>query len=188
MEFKIVISDPKTGKSYQADIADEKAQMFMNLRVGDEVDGAAVGLSGYKILITGGSDRSGFPMKRGVSGSVAKNILMKDGVGYNPVSNVRKKKRVRGERIGTDIVQVNTKVTQYGSRKIDDIFGAQKDEQTQQSSEETPAEAEPQKKQDVKKEVKIEKAKATDSEKPKAVDKKPENIESADSETSGKKS
>jgi len=38
MEFKLVISDPKTGKAYQQEIKDEKAKRFKGLKIGDEID------------------------------------------------------------------------------------------------------------------------------------------------------
>ncbi|MFH0859744.1 MAG: 30S ribosomal protein S6e [Candidatus Altiarchaeota archaeon] len=127
MEFKVVISDPKTGKSYQQEIKDEKANRFVNLKIGGEADGTIVGLPGYKIRITGGSDSSGFPMKRGIEGGAAKKILVAGGVGYNPARSVRRKKRVRGAAVTQETVQINTKIVEYGKKSVEELLGVQKE-------------------------------------------------------------
>ena len=62
-EFKIVVSDPKTGKAQQITVSGEAAERLIGLKIGDVIDGAIVGLKGKKLMITGGSDRSGFPMR-----------------------------------------------------------------------------------------------------------------------------
>jgi len=123
MEFKIVVSDPETGKSYQIEVKDEKARKLSNLRIGDELDGSTVGLTGYKLAITGGSDKDGFPMRKGIQSTSRPMVLTAGGVGYNPKREVRVRKRVRGERIGEDIVQVNTKVVSAGKKKIEELLG-----------------------------------------------------------------
>ena len=123
MEFKVVISDSESGRSYQRDIKDEKAARLRNLVVGDEFDGSVVGLTGYSLKITGGSDKSGFPMKKGVHGTQKSRILMKAGVGYRPERDVRKRKRVRGEKIDGDIVQANTLVVKRAKKSIEELLG-----------------------------------------------------------------
>lgn len=118
-----MISDPESGRSYQRDIKDEKAARLRNLVVGNEFDGSIVGLTGYSLKITGGSDKSGFPMKKGVHGTQKPRVLMKAGVGYNPKRDVRKRKRVRGEKIYDDIVQVNTMVVKRAKKGIEELLG-----------------------------------------------------------------
>ena len=118
-----MISDSESGKSYQRDIKDEKAARLRNLIVGDEFDGSVVGLTGYSLKITGGSDKSGFPMKKGVHGTQKPRVLMKAGVGYRPKGDVRKRKRVRGEKIDGDIVQVNTIVVKRAKKGIEELLG-----------------------------------------------------------------
>jgi small subunit ribosomal protein S6e len=108
MEFKVVVSDPESGKSYQREVKEDKANRIGTLKLGDEFDGAYVGLAGYTLKITGGSDNAGFPMKKGVPGIRRAMILMKEGVGYKPTGPVRVRKRVRGEKMAEDVVQVNT--------------------------------------------------------------------------------
>jgi len=127
MEYKIVISDPKTGKSYQYDVKDEKAKRFNGMKIGDIFDGSILGMNGYKLQITGGSDISGFPMKKGIKGSKKLRILMKGGSGYRPKGMVRKRKTVKGEVIDENIVQINTKVIKTGSKSIESLLGIDKE-------------------------------------------------------------
>ncbi len=145
MEFKLVISDPETGKSYNKAIKDSDAAKLTGKIIGEDIDGSLLGLSGYTLRITGGSDKSGFPMKKGVHKPVER-VLMSKGVGYNPLSKVRRRKRVRGEIITTEIVQVNTIVTKKGSKTIAEILGIKEEEKpatekkSEKPKEEKPAE------------------------------------------------
>ena len=123
MEYKIVLADPKTGKTYKLELKEEKAKILKGKNIGDEVDGTLIGLSGYKVVITGGSDKCGFPMKKGVHGIGREKVLMKEGVGYNPKESLRKRKRVHSGTITEDIVQVNAKVTEYGKKALDELIG-----------------------------------------------------------------
>lgn len=123
MEFKVVVSDPESGKSYQREVKDDRAARFKNLKVGDEIDGGVLGLAGYTLKITGGSNKAGFPMKKGVKGERRVKILMEGGVGYNPKEPVRKRKSVRGEVIAEDIVQINTAVAKKGKKGIEELLG-----------------------------------------------------------------
>lgn len=136
MELRLVISDPESGRSYQRELKDEKAKRLKNLKIGDEFDGEIVGLNGYKLGITGGSDKAGFPMKKGVHGTKRAMILMVKGVGYNPERDVRRRKRVRGEQIDEDIIQVNTRITQRGEKSVEELLGIKPRESTEEKAEE----------------------------------------------------
>lgn len=57
MAFKIVVSDKAV--SYQMEAED--AKQIVNLSIGDEFDGNVIGLEGYTLKITGGSDKKRFP-------------------------------------------------------------------------------------------------------------------------------
>jgi small subunit ribosomal protein S6e len=122
MEFKVVVSDPQSGKSYQREVKDDKAPRLVNLKVGDEFDGGLVGLPGYGLKITGGSDKAGFPMKKGIQGIKRSMVMMTEGVGYNPVEAVRRRKRVRGEMVAEDIVQINTLIAKRGPKAVEELF------------------------------------------------------------------
>jgi small subunit ribosomal protein S6e len=143
MELKTVVSNPSTGKSYQLDVKDDKAKTLRGKKIGDEVDGAFLGLSGYKLAITGGSDKSGFPMRTGIHGGRRVKVLMDAGVGYNPGRDERRRKRVHGEKIEEDVVQVNMKVSSAGKKSIEELLGiktGEKQEEAKPTAEEKPKE------------------------------------------------
>jgi small subunit ribosomal protein S6e len=123
-EFKIVINDPKTGKSYPFSVSGHHAQNLVGKKIGDEIDGINVNLPGYKLKIAGGSDKSGFPMKPGFAGSGRRRLLLTESIGYHPKDYPGKRKRqsVRGQVVGTEIVQINVKITKWGSKAVEDHF------------------------------------------------------------------
>ena len=124
MNVKFVINDPKTGKSYQREVEQSKVSVLFGMRIGDEFDGGIIDLPGYRLKITGGSDKDGFPMKKGVEGTGRKRLLLSGGVGYRPrEKGVRKRKTVRGEVIAEDIVQINCKIVKYGKQSLEELFG-----------------------------------------------------------------
>lgn len=109
MEVKVVVSYPD-GTSEQKELKGGEAERFLGYRIGDTVEGSLVGIEGT-LKVTGGSDKDGFPMKKGVYGTRRMKLLLANGIGYNPTDEgVRKKKRVRSDTISEEIVQINTKV------------------------------------------------------------------------------
>ena len=123
VEFKAVISDPKSGKTYSRTIAGHYASALIGKKIGDEVDGLFVNLPGYKLKITGGSDKDGFPMRHDVPGPRRRNVLVSGGIGFHPVRRgLRKRKNLRGNTISGDILQLNLKITQKGPKSIEDAF------------------------------------------------------------------
>ena len=122
--FKVVVSDPKEARAYQIDIKDAEANALIGKSIGDVVDGAIFGLAGYKVQITGGCDGSGFVMKPDLPGPRRQRILTATGVGYVPkLPGQRRRKMMRGKEIAPDIVQVNAKVVEYGSKSIKALLG-----------------------------------------------------------------
>ena len=75
VEFKAVVSDPKTGKSFSRDVTGHYVSSLVGKKVGEEIDGIFVGLPGYKLRITGGSDKDGVPMIQDLPGPRRKRIL-----------------------------------------------------------------------------------------------------------------
>lgn len=109
VEFKVVISDPKTGKSKQVEVKGEDAKKLIGLKVGEVFEGEIVGMPGKKLKITGGSDKSGFPMRPDLPGGALRRILASGPPGFHPKEGgERKRKTVRGNTITEDIVQINT--------------------------------------------------------------------------------
>ena len=107
--YKLVVSDPKTGKSEATEVKDANAQQLVGRKVGEVIDGASVGLTG-KIKITGGSDKAGFPMRGDTMGGGKNYVLMTRGVGYRTKEDgIKKRKLVRGNTITEETYQVNAK-------------------------------------------------------------------------------
>lgn len=138
MEFKVVLCDPETGRAYQRVLKDEKAKRIKDLKLGDEFDGGILGLTGYGLMITGGSDKCGFPMKKGVHGTKRSRILLSGGVGYKPKREVRRRKRVRGEKLDEDIVQVNTKIVKRAKKSVEELLGIKVEEKLEEKPAEEP--------------------------------------------------
>jgi small subunit ribosomal protein S6e len=123
VEYKVVIG-AKDGKSYQHELKDEKAEALHNKRVGETISGDELGFAGFKFLITGGSDKSGFPMRKGIQ-APRKRILIGKSVGFSGKNRNKKKQKglvirrtVCGERITKIIRQVNLKVSKEGSGSL----------------------------------------------------------------------
>src|SRR2546428_2102772 len=103
-EFKAVIADPKTGKAYKKDITGHYANALIGKKIGEDLDGLYVGLPGYKLQITGGSDKDGFPMRADLPGPRRKRLLPSGGARFHPLPpRMRKKKTVPGNTASPDI-------------------------------------------------------------------------------------
>lgn len=108
VEFKLVVSNPEDGTSRTINVKDEMARIFIGLKVGDYVDGEAFGYPGKKLIITGGSDKSGIPIRPDVPGGAKKYVLLSGPPGYHPRrKGERRRKLVRGNTITEEIVQIN---------------------------------------------------------------------------------
>jgi small subunit ribosomal protein S6e len=125
VEFKAVINDGKNnGKSYQVPVSGHHANSLIGKKIGDVVDGIFVGLPGYKLTITGGSDKDGFPMRKDLPGVKRRKLLLTHSIGFNSDEpGLRKRKSVRGNTISPDTSQISMKVTSGGSKPIEDLIG-----------------------------------------------------------------
>ena len=126
MAFKVVVS--QKADTYQLEVDEAKA--LNGLVIGDEFDGGIVGLDGYTLQITGGSDKNGFTMKKDVPGTRRIKSLLTGGIGYHPKADgVKRRKTVRGNTIADDIVQINSVVVKEGAKPIAEILGAGEEEE-----------------------------------------------------------
>lgn len=115
-EFKIVVSDPKTGKAESVEIKGDKALKLIGHKIGDVIDGALIGKPGLKLKITGGSGKAGEPMLPFLPGGAKKRLLLSGPPGYHPPKKgMRKRKLVRGNVITDEIVQINMAIV-YSSK------------------------------------------------------------------------
>ena len=138
-EFKVVVNDTKNGKSHQVQVSGHHANSLVGKKIGDEVDGIFVSLPGYKLQITGGTDKDGFAMRNDLPGVRRRKLLLSESKGFNaPEGGMRKKKSIRGNTISLDVVQINMKVTKHSSRPIDDLLKkeAEKTEEAENKEEE----------------------------------------------------
>ena len=123
VEFKVVVSDPKSGRAYNVDASGGAAGAIVGKSIGDEIDAGTLGLAGYKILITGASDRTGITAKKGIPGAGRRKLLLAGGIGFHPVMDgERRRKTIRSSEITQDFVQINTQVTAYGEKTLEELF------------------------------------------------------------------
>jgi len=128
--MKLVVSDKEKGKTYQKELKEESSSLF-GKRLGEEFDADIVGLVGYKLKITGGSDKAGFPMRKEIEGSrKLRPYLSTQGVGFNPKrKGEKRRKMVRGNRIDDQIHQVNTIILVKGEKSIEELCPKEKKEE-----------------------------------------------------------
>jgi small subunit ribosomal protein S6e len=121
LAFKLIISQGEN--SHQLEVEAAESKRLVGMKIGEEFDAAPIGLAGYTLCITGGSDKNGFPMKKDVEGSRRIKSLLSGGIGFKPRrKGQRRRKTVRGNTISDDIVQINTVVVKKGSKSIEDLL------------------------------------------------------------------
>ncbi len=122
VSFKLCISDPSTGKTFQKEIKDDLTKTFIGLNIGETIKGDDFEMNGYELKITGGSDYCSFPMRSGILG-IRKKLVIYKGVGFKgSEKGIKRKKTVCGHKINEKISQINLKIVKEGTRKIDEIF------------------------------------------------------------------
>jgi len=153
VEFKVVVNDTKKGTSHSIQVSGHHANSLIGKKIEDEVDGIFVSLPGYKLQITGGTDKDGFPMRNDLPGTARRRLLLSEGLGFKPKDlGKRKKKTVRGNTINQDIVQINMRVIKHSSRPIEDLIKIEKKEDVVEKKVEPPKVEEPPKKEEPPKE------------------------------------
>ncbi|MGB9577164.1 MAG: 30S ribosomal protein S6e [Candidatus Micrarchaeia archaeon] len=120
--MKLVIADPKTGNCFQRELDKAREPQLYGKKIGDAFDGGIAGLEGYKLEITGGSDKDGFPMRPEVHGVRRIQSLLSSGPGVRGLGKgQRKKKTVVGNTVGAHTMQLNTKIIEYGSKTLAEL-------------------------------------------------------------------
>ena len=135
-DMKIVYSDPKSGRTAQSELSSDMVAMVINKRIGDEIDGAVVGLSGYTLKITGGSDKSGFPMDNSIQGTAKRSVMKKIADAGKDKGEYRLK-TVAGSTISENLEHLNAVIVKYGDKPIEEVFpkkekGEAKDQEQKQ--------------------------------------------------------
>lgn len=129
--FQVVVADPETGDTRQFEIDDQDANRFLGKELGDTVDGTAVGLDGYTLKLTGGSDAAGRPLREDVAGANLREVLVAGRTtGYHPSRDgERKRVTVRGREVTDDVAQINAKISEYGDKTIAELLDAEESEE-----------------------------------------------------------
>ena len=129
--FKITISDKK-GKCITRELKEKDANPLLGLQLGTEVDAAIIGQPG-KMRITGGSDKSGVPMRADIHGGARKYILLSKGVGLQDAEKGQRfRKLIRGNIITEEAYQINCVLD--GELKIDVAQAAPQEKQEKAES------------------------------------------------------
>ncbi|MDP6864228.1 MAG: S6e family ribosomal protein [Candidatus Poseidoniaceae archaeon] len=155
--FNAVVNDTdpsNSGRSYNMSISGNNQSQFLGKKIGDVVDGIFVGegektLAGYKLEITGGSDKTGTPMRSDLIGGSRQSILVTASTGFKGHDLVHKakggeKKRFRykpdglrmrryfrGNTITQDTRQINLKVVEAANKTLDTILGDSEEASTE---------------------------------------------------------
>lgn len=126
MEVKFVINNPKTGKSYSKQL---EGAFLVGSKLHDKVKGDELGLPGYELQLTGGSDSAGFPMIPDLATAGRKKALLTKGPGVRiNREGMKRRKTVRGNVVSVDTAQVNLKIVSAGPTDVDELLGAKKEE------------------------------------------------------------
>ena len=172
--FKFVINDPETRRSYQVEIEQSKALGIIGKKIGDEIDLDFLGLVGYRGKITGGTDKDGFPMHPAIPGPGRKRVLLSKPPCFHPkLKGQRKRKTVRGNTISEDIVQINCKIIKKGAKPIEELIpvkqkeAKKKEEKVEEKKVEEKKEETEKPKEEKAEEKRVEGEKAGEVEKPK---------------------
>lgn len=122
VNLKIVLSDSKKGQSFTKEVAKEKESVLVGHKVGEKVQGAQLGLAGYLLEITGGSDAAGFPLRKDIAGMKRTKIVIGYGVGrrHSTKGNLQTR-TVSGGTIAQTTSQINLKVVEYGQTALDQL-------------------------------------------------------------------
>ena len=122
-EFTVAVADTEAGVTRQVEVSGQSANRFVGRELGDTVDGTAVGLDGYTLELTGGTDDAGRPMRDDIRGASLDEVLLEGGTGYEPSRDgERKRVTVRGREVGDSTRQINVKIVEYGPGEVEDIL------------------------------------------------------------------
>jgi small subunit ribosomal protein S6e len=109
----LIIADPETGINEKLELEDARMAPLVGRRIGEIIDGTIAGLVGYKIQLTGGTDKDGIPMRPDVHGGVKARVVLSGGVGYKPrKKGERKRVVVRGNTVTNDTTFLNFKIVE----------------------------------------------------------------------------
>ena len=162
MEAKVVIGLPN-GKVYKTTI---ETSLLAGKKIGDKVDGSILNLPNCELLITGGTDNAGFPMRPDIAGTGRKKLLVGRSIGARVKGKGQKvRKTFRGNTIADDIAQINMKLIK-GEIKLpeEEKPAEEKGEEVKQEEKSTESKVEEKAKETPKEEAKSEEKSETKAE------------------------
>ena len=174
--MKVVFGDPKKGNCFQVEVDEAKAPQFYGKKLGDKFEGGVIGLPGYELEITGGSNKQGTPMVNYIPGARTVKKVLSRGTGVrnfnkgNPIKSGQKvKKLVAGSTLNEGTAQVNARIIKEGGQALEALgFKSKKEAEAPAKEaatvEEKPAEkpAEEKKEEAPKEKPKVEEAPAVE--------------------------
>jgi len=109
----LIIADPEAGTNEKRELEDARMAPLVGLRIGESIDGTVADLTGYRIQLTGGTDKDGIPMRPDVHGGVKARIVLSGGVGFKPKNKgERKRVVVRGNTVTAETTFLNFKIVE----------------------------------------------------------------------------
>jgi len=124
-DFKLDIGDKKTKRTFKFELKSPDADQLFGKKIGETFRGELINLTGFEFQITGGSDRSGFPMRKDVDGVGRRKLLLGESVGYHVPKKHKgrlAKRSIRGNTISAETAQVNAVIIKYGSEDLNAKF------------------------------------------------------------------
>jgi len=126
--MKLNVADPKNSKTYSVEADEKNSLYFVGKKIKDEVDLSFIN-PGLKGVITGGSDKDGFPMNPSLDSENRKKLFLAGGVGFKPTrKGERRRKRVAGRIISNHIQQVNIKITSGDTKILEEKYKKPKED------------------------------------------------------------
>jgi small subunit ribosomal protein S6e len=123
VEFKLVIAD--AAKSYARTVGDPQSAGFLGKRIGESIGGELVGCAGYTFRISGGTDKSGFPLRPEIPGARQVRVFVGEGFGFHPPRRgMRKRRTFRGGAVSEETVQINLVVDKRGPKPLAELTAA----------------------------------------------------------------
>ncbi|HIH20217.1 TPA: 30S ribosomal protein S6e [Candidatus Micrarchaeota archaeon] len=115
--MKIVFSEGN--RSFQKEY---EGKALVGKRIGETFEGGLIGLDGYKLKITGGSSKEGFPMHFSISGQQRVKAVLGRGAGARGLARGQKvKKTIVGNIVSETISQINAQVVEKGSKSLGEL-------------------------------------------------------------------
>lgn len=131
--FRFVVSSGS--KSWQVEKEQSECPV-LGKKIGETFNAGFLGLDGYSLKITGGTDKDGIPQNKNLEITGKRRLLFTRGFGFSGKKRppgrkkvkatmrkgLRKRRISRGNIISADTMQINCIVQEEGPKKMEDIL------------------------------------------------------------------